>query len=110
MTAIKGLIFGAVFGLAAISSGIGQTLYSIGTPTNDEQFMLELTNRARANGNTEATRLGISGVNEGPPTLGPDQWTIMATVQPLSWNPKLQNAAQGQADILNNGDQFFVGD
>jgi uncharacterized protein YkwD len=86
-----------------------QQLYSIGSPTNEEQFMLELINRARADGGAEAARLGLSNLNEGPPTLGGEVWTILNSVQPLSWNPKLQNAAQGQADILNNGDQFFSG-
>jgi hypothetical protein len=86
-----------------------QQLYSIGDPTNDQQYMLELVNRARADGGAEATRLGLSGLQEGPPTVNGEPWTIENTVQPLSWNPQLQNAAQGQADVLNNGDQFFSG-
>ncbi len=86
-----------------------QTLYSIGTPSNDEQYLLELINRARANGQVEALRLGLSGLQEGPPSLGGQPWTLQSTVQPLSWNPLLANAAQGQANRLNNGDQFFTG-
>jgi uncharacterized protein YkwD len=98
----------ALLSLIATTAG-AQTLYSIGTPTNDEQYMLELVNRARVNGDAEAARLGLSSLNEGPPTEGSDPWTILSATQPLSWNPKLQNAAQGQADVLQNGDQFFSG-
>jgi hypothetical protein len=72
--------------------------------------MLELTNRARANGSAEATRLGLSGgLQEGPPTVNGEPWTIENSVQPLSWNSKLASAAQGQSNRLNNADQFFLG-
>lgn len=54
-------------------------------------------------------RLGLAGgLQEGPPTIHNEAWTIQNSVQPLSWNPKLQNAAQGQATLLNNADQFFL--
>lgn len=71
--------------------------------------MLELINRARANGDAEATRLGLSGLQEGPPNYNGEVWTIENSVQPLSWNPLLFNAAQNQATNLNNGDQFWLG-
>ncbi len=71
--------------------------------------MLELINRARADGSAEAARLGLSSLQEGPPMIGNEPWTIENSVQPLSWNPFLAEAAQGQADLLNNGDQFFLG-
>lgn len=86
-----------------------QAVYSIGNPTNYQQYMLELINRARANGGAEAARLGLSGLQEGPPTVNGEAWTIENSVQPLSWNPLLTNAAQGQANRLNNADQFFLG-
>src|SRR6476659_10072921 len=73
---------------AGVSSAFAQTEYSIGDPTPEQQAMLELINRARANG--EAT-------------------VITNTVQPLSWSPLLLNAAQGHAENLNAGDQFFSG-
>lgn len=95
--------------LLPLASLAAQTQYSIGSPTNDEQYMLELINRARANGGAEATRLGLSGLQEGPPSINGQTWTIQNTVQPLSWNPRLQAAAQGQAVKLNNADQFFLG-
>jgi hypothetical protein len=95
--------------VASFSSANAQTQYSIGSPTNEQQYMVELINRARADANAEAARLGLSGPQEGPPMLNGQVWNIPITVQPLSWNPMLLNAAQGQADVLNNGDQFFSG-
>jgi len=91
------------------SQALAQTQYSIGNPTNEEQYMLELINRARADGGAEATRWGLSGLQEGPPTVNNEPWTIANSVQPLSWNSQLFNAAQGQANLLNDNDQFFLG-
>lgn len=93
----------------AFSQAVAQSQYSIGSPTNEQQYMLELINRARANGGAEATRLGLSGLQEGPPTINGQVWTIQNSVQPLSWNPLLINCAQNHATNLNNGDQFFSG-
>jgi hypothetical protein len=97
----------ALLGTATVA--VAQTQYSIGYPTPEQQYMLELINRARANGGAEATRLGLSGLQEGPPSIGGEAWTINNTNQPLSWNPLLFNAAQAHAKNLNNGDQFFSG-
>src|SRR4051812_13051485 len=104
----------AIFSFALVFFAIrrvnAQAQYSIGSPSNYQQYMLELTNRARANGSTEATRLGLSGgLQEGPPTVNGEPWTIENSVQPLSWNSKLASAAQGQSNRLNNADQFFLG-
>ena len=93
---------------ATASQAIAQTQYSIGNPTNEQQYMLELINRARADGGAEATRLGLSGLQEGPPTVNGEPWTIQNSVQPLSWNPLLFNSAQNHATTLNNADQFFI--
>jgi hypothetical protein len=99
-----------VFMLAtAFSQAFAQTQYSIGYPTGEQQYMLELINRARADGGAEATRLGLSGLQEGPPSINGEPWTIQNSVQPLSWNPLLFNCAQGHAKNLNNADQFFLG-
>ncbi|MEY2564503.1 MAG: hypothetical protein QOH88_2696 [Verrucomicrobiota bacterium] len=104
------LFFLAVFAASAGFSPVeGQTQYLIGNPTSEQQYMLELINRARANGGAEASRLGLSGLQEGPPSVGGQAWTIQNSVQPLSWNPLLFNAAQTQATNLNNADQFFLG-
>ena len=71
--------------------------------------MLELINRARANGGAEATRLGLSGLQEGPPNINGESSTIANTAQPLSWNPLLFNCAQNHSKLLNDNDQFFLG-
>ncbi|MEN3369903.1 MAG: hypothetical protein V7609_2046 [Verrucomicrobiota bacterium] len=94
---------------AAASHAIAQVQYSIGNPTNEQQYMLELINRARANGGAEATRLGLSGLQEGPPNINGEAFTIANTAQPLSWNPLLINCAQNRAKFLNDSDQFFSG-
>ncbi len=112
--------FSVLVAAAAISPARAQkTQYSIGNPTNEQQYTLELTNRARANGGAEAARLqGFSvfgsppfsgGLQEGPPTINGQVWTIQNSVQPLSWNPLLATAAQNHANRLNNDDQFFSG-
>ena len=95
---------------AGFSSALAQTEYSIGDPTPEQQAMLELINRARANGEAEATRLKLAGgLQEGSPGINGEVTLITNTVQPLSWNPLLLNAAQSHADNLNAGDQFFSG-
>ena len=86
-----------------------QEQYVIGEPSNDQQYMLELTNRARANADAEAVRLGISGRQEGPPIVNGQEWAIQNSTQPLSWNPQLANAAQGHAVTLEQADHFFTG-
>ena len=93
----------------ALPQAFAQTLYSIGNPTPEQQYMLELINRARANGAAEATRLGLSGLQEGPPSINGESFTIANTAQPLSWNPLLINCAQSHAKFLNGNDQFFSG-
>ncbi len=82
----------------AFSSARAQTQYSIGNPSNEAQYMLELINRARANGGAEATRLGLSGLQEGPPSINGEAFPLTNSVQPLSWNVQLFNAAQAHAD------------
>lgn len=71
-------------------------------PTNNEQYMLELINRARANGNTEAVRLGLANVNAGNPSIAGVPWTIPVTAQPVAWNEQLATAAKNQAQLLFN--------
>jgi uncharacterized protein YkwD len=94
---------------AGFSPAIAQTQYSIGNPSPEQQYMLELINRARANADAEAVRLGIGSRQEGPPMINGQVWQIPNMTQPLSWNPLLYNAAQNHASTLNNGDQFFSG-
>lgn len=68
---------------------MGPSFFDHGDPTDFEQLMLELVNRARANPGAEAARLGID-LNEG---LAPD--TIADTPKPpLSLHPLLIQAAR----------------
>lgn len=79
-------------------------------PTQHEQYMLQLINRARANGNAEMTRLGNAGsvtVNEGPPSLNGNAWTNLNTVAPLAWSTQLAAAAQSHANNLQSVDWYF---
>src|SRR3954465_4106383 len=98
------LLFAAVTAPRAIA----QTQYSIGYPSPEQQYMLELINRARANGGAEATRLGLSGLQEGPPSINGQSFPIGNSAQPLSWNPLLANCAQARTQFLNDNDQFFI--
>jgi uncharacterized protein YkwD len=94
---------------AGFSRALAQTQYLIGNPSNEQQYMVELINRARANGGAEATRLGLSGLQEGPPNINGESFTIANTAQPLSLNPLLATCAQNHAKFLNDNDQFFSG-
>ncbi len=68
---------------------------------DEEQLVLELINRARANPQAEATRLGIT-LNAGLPA-----GTITATPkQPLAPNQQLQNASVAHTVDMINRDFF----
>ena len=95
--------------LGVVSPAGAQQQYSIGSPSNDQQLMLELINRARANADAEAVRLGMPNRQEGPPSIAGEAWTIQNVTQPLSWNPQLANAAQNHANTLEQADHFFTG-
>lgn len=70
-------------------------------PTAFEQFILELTNRARMDPAAEAARLGID-LNEG---LAPG--TISASAKaPLAMNPLLVDAARGHSRWILDADTF----
>jgi uncharacterized protein YkwD len=115
LTALITMLVAAV----ALPRAIAQTQYSIGNPSPEQQYMLELINRARANGGAEATRLQgwtnngspvfSGGLQEGPPSINGQGFTIANTAQPLSWNALLLNCAQSRAEFLNDNDQFFSG-
>ena len=66
-------------------------LLSTATPTSDEQFMLELINRARALPAVEAKRYGVA-LNEG---LANGTLSTSAR-QPLAFNLNLISAARQQ--------------
>src|SRR5436190_7623081 len=106
---LRVLAISSLIAAAGASPALAQTQYSIGNPTPEQQYMVELINRARANGGAEATRLGLSGLQEGPPSINGETFTIANTAQPLSWNPLLYNCAQNHSKLLNDNDQFFSG-
>ena len=87
-------------------------LYSIGDPTNDEQYYLELINRARANPTAEGMRLAQTndpnvlsaytafGVNV---VLMQAQFVLIAPAPPLSMNATLVDAARAHSqNMLQN--------
>jgi serralysin len=76
-------------------------------PTEQEQFMIELINRARLDPQAEVVRLGLSSLNEGPPSLGGDPYTIQAGPhQPVAPSPTLTDASELYAAQLNAVDMF----
>lgn len=97
----------------------GASLYSIGDPTNEEQFYLELINRARANPAAEGVRLATTtdpnvigaynsfGVNL---TLMQTQFAAILPRPPLSMNAALTTAARGHSqNMLQNNYQGHNG-
>ena len=71
------------------------TAYDHGNPSNAEQYLVELINRARSDPAAEAARYGID-LNEGlrPGTLSP------APRAPLPFNPMSLKAAAEHAEWL----------
>jgi hypothetical protein len=95
------------------------SLYSIGDPTNEEQFYLELINRARANPVAESVRLATTsdpnvlnaynsfGVNL---VLMQTQFAAIPARPPLSMNAVLMAAARGHSqNMLQNNYQGHNG-
>jgi uncharacterized protein YkwD len=94
-------------------------LYSIGSPTNEEQYYLELINRARANPPAEGIRLATTtdsnvlaaytafGVNL---VLMQTQFTVIPPAPPLSMNSTLMDAARAHSqNMLQNNYQGHAG-
>jgi uncharacterized protein YkwD len=105
----------------SIKSGASTTaqLYSIGDPTNEEQYYLELINRARANPPAEGNRLAATtdpnilsaytafGVNL---VLMQSQFAVILPSPPLSMNATLMNAARAHSqNMLQNNYQGHNG-
>ncbi|MEY2510781.1 MAG: hypothetical protein QOE26_1544 [Verrucomicrobiota bacterium] len=94
-------------------------LYSIGDPTNEEQYYLELINRARANPTAEGLRLATTtdsnvlsayssfGVNL---VLMQSQFALLPPAPPLSMNATLTTAARAHSqNMLQNNYQGHSG-
>src|ERR1044071_6665151 len=105
---------GAPFSIDTPNTTAGQ-LYSIGDPTNEEQYYLELINRARANPTAEALRLATTtdanvvgaytsfGVNLA---LMQAQFALIPAQPPYSMNATLLNAARAHSqNMLENNYQ-----
>ena len=89
--------------------------YSHGNPTNHEQLMLELVNRARANPNTEAKRLGIKlgeGLPPGTISASPKQpvafhqGLILASRSHSQWMIRTQTFSHTGEKNSNGGDRI----
>lgn len=96
-----------------------QKLYSCGSPTNDEQYTLELINRARATPSKEIARImavGDTNIQKSIDYFGVDMTAVQSdfsgySVQPpLALNALLSTAAKRHAvDLRDNDFQEHVG-
>lgn len=84
-------------------------LYSIGSPTDEEQYYLELINRARSNPPTEGARLATttdpdvtSAINYFSVNLSvmQSEFNAIVAAPPLSMNAALTNAARSHSDWM----------
>jgi uncharacterized protein YkwD len=112
------VISAAPFSIETPESATAQ-LYSIGDPTNEEQYYLELINRARANPTAEGLRLATTtdsnvlnaysafGVNL---VLMQAQFALIPPAPPLSMNATLTTAARAHSlNMLQNNYQGHSG-
>ena len=112
------VVTGAPHSLNSPATATAQ-LYSIGNPTNDEQFYLELLNRARANPPAEGLRFATTtdtnvlsayasfGVNL---VLMQAQFALIPSAPPLSMNATLITAARAHSqNMLQNNYQGHTG-
>jgi serralysin len=76
-------------------------------PSEYEQYMVELVNRARLDPAGEAVRLGTGTLNEGPPSLGPHPYTIPSgPKQPVAISLEITDAAGEYAERMEANDTF----
>lgn len=104
--ALRRLLLAAAVLSSARSSAVGQTLYTFGDPTADEQHYIELINRARANPAAEGARLAS---NTDPDVLNAytqygvslallqSEFNLIAAAPPLAPNGPLTVAARGHS-------------
>jgi len=95
------------------------TLYSIGTPTDEEQYYLELINRARANPTAEGLMLAatthpsvLSAIAQFSVNLNmmKAEFDALPVRPPLAMNEKLTNAARGHTQYqFDNAIQEHTG-
>ena len=76
-------------------------------PTEQEQFMVELINRARLDPAAEVAYFGLGSLNEGPPTLGGVPYTIQGGPhQAVAVNPGIVDATSDYAELMEANDTF----
>lgn len=99
------VFFATVCSAMTVPSEAAQTVYSHGSPSNYEQLMLELVNRARARPEAEALRYKVA-LNGGLPA-----GTISTSrKQPLAFNRHLLAAARDHSEwMLKTGNFSHVG-
>lgn len=104
---------------AAAAPAAQGTLYSIGDPTDEEQYYLELINRARANPTAEGVRLATTtdpsvlsaySYYSVDLTMMQTEFAALPVRPPLALNALLTQAARGHtADLYTNAFQGHVG-
>lgn len=119
---MKGLT-GVLLAFAAASpwSAFGQTLYDIGPVTAQEQFYIELINRARANPAAEGARLASLRTSDPDAAFAYDYFRVnlarmqremsaLAPAAPLAPNSRLRKAALGHSrDMAAGAHQSHTG-
>ena len=81
-----------------------QTAWDSGNPTADEQYVLELINRARADPYAEGTRLGLTpDIREG---LTSSDAAAVGPRGPLAMNPKLLQIARAHSQDMWTNNYF----
>jgi len=101
------LPFVMLAGVMTVAQAVVASIALAREPTEYEQYMIELTNRARLDPGAEVVRLGTGDLNEGPPSLGPYPYTIPAGAkQPLAVSMEIVDAASDYAQSLNDLDEF----
>lgn len=111
------------------TDGLGDTLFAplearmllVFNPSADEQYMLELLNNMRTHPE-EALAIMTSSLGDPARSSDPDidsalrffqtkgttlaaQWALLSAAQPLAWNEKLYNAAEGHNNAMIAADQ-----
>lgn len=100
MNVLPGIVAGTLL-MGAAGAAQAQT-YNHGNPSNDEQLVLEMINRARKNPTAEGTRLGIN-ILEG--LSAPDQ-ALVGPKPPLAFNASLLAASEQYSQYMWDNDYF----
>lgn len=116
---MRTFLLAGMFAIGCVGLSAQTTAYSHGDPTNDEQYMLEMINRARANPAAEGIRL--MDTPDGAVQQAYSYWQINKTSTkaafatypqrpPLTFHPALIAAARAHtADMVQNNFQGHTG-